>query len=1639
MKNFYLQLKKLRILLLFSVISLALVNPLSATHFVGSDISYQCTSTPGIYKVSLKLYRDCSGIQLCGGCSNAIPNGTTAGCTAGAAGTQIIGASPLCLGTNFGSFTLAAVSVTSGYDIIQTCTSVRTICTNCNTRTAGTYTPGIEVYVFEGNVNLNTIPPSCCNVTLSYSDCCRNGALTTIVPGQFFSQATINRCQTPCNSAPTFTNDAAALVCAGADFVYNLGAIDPDGDSLSYAFAESLVGPGSNVQYIAPYNAAFPFPYFGAPNNNAAPPAGIRIDPLTGDVQFRPMGVFVGMLVVEVTQWRFVGGVWVNVGVSRRDVQFQTKFCSDNRTPRIKVYRDGVLQTGANTYTVCAGTQICLDIVAEDIEDKTVTPNILSDTTDLKWNNPGLYNPVMANSTWVRNYLLTQRGIKGPKADSFKFCWVPPVSAARSLPHSFTVTGTDRFCPLPAFSTRGINIKVVAIPIPAITVVDNKCGYRTFSFTLTNPLATTLDPTKSFWEIESFPLSGNPGTYGSVATAPLPTTYKHYFNQAGTFKYKLKLNSTQPFPKGCPSVDSGTVIVKEPLKVSVRDTFNCFGKSVTVKAIPTGGTRLGNQAGFQFFQGNLASQTVIQGNLDPNVGSGITIDSFATLTPSNVGNYTNYKVKVRDNDGCFDSATFRVLTRALPIRELTPKIRLCEGEDTSFFVGANGGNAISKQYWYVAPNLTTPRDSQPTLTFTNVKASDSSTYVLKKIDTYGCTILDTTLLYVNAPVDFITPKDSVCQNEPMYPLIAKLNTMYVDSFVWIDYTSKSRLLENDTFLLATGTAGTTPYLLRGYQTYDGKTCFREDTASLKINGLPVITNRPQPVPLCQDQGMYNLGTVQTSNPAAAQTTQVWSYPPNPNAFASPGVIKIDSLRYLPGVDVGKAFGNYIYLSVKANTTGCFRRDSLLMGIFPVAPISIAGPPKFCDFDKGYSLYNLTIKINPTSNNENWYGRGLSYNSVTRRYTFTPSDTNNVIASKNVRTGLTLATDSNILKYEFIRIFPPTVQTDFFPPRPITVTMSSPSGGCASSDTVLFRVTKSPQLRAGLLPTVCSSGDSVYLSLRAIAGTNSTTAVNPQTSYWYFAAPNRNLKAIARGQVFMPFHSDIVVPNNGQNTYSLVYADTSTGCRAADTTDIRVKGIPNVSIVTNPISDSAVCSTQDKMFFTLDPLPDFLPPIDSISLTGAPGLVASIGNPLVYLPVKNNPLLQEQAYKLSYYYRTSEGCSNIATKDVRIQFPPEVSLSKNGSACEYAGSFTVDVLKSPSAKHPYGLLWSVLGGTGVIESQNNTQLVYTPSAAEKAAGKVNISIVTTNNGLCPVAGDTSVFTIYPKPTASFSGVDSGCVRPGKPLNINLVSGPNSVVDCRYIWEVDGTVEADSVNKTNFSKLLTVAKTYNMRLIVTNPLTGCSDSSVSQTSTAWPTPVADFDPDKTTTTIAKPYFTFTNKTNPLAGNTYDWDLGIDPQTGLPRRSTLVNPKEINFAADTASIPITLIAMSDKGCIDSITKFIKIEPDITVFIPNVFYPSTGGNSNTGAQTGPCMIGDVPCNRYFFIQANGFQTIEIYVYNRWGKLVFQTDKITEGWDGNDQKSGGECQQDAYVYQIFATSYSGKKYQYAGSITLLR
>lgn len=452
-------------------------NKVDAVQINTCEISYQNTSIKNIYKVMVKVYRDCSADALCAGCNIAFPNGTTNGCTLKNAGftTAITGLDKGFEGITYGEFDLNIVTgVPNAYDIVefQKCESIKSICTNCNTRTAGTYNPGVEVYIFEGLVDVSVVPANCCNISLSISIDGRNQSLITIVPETYYTECVINKCLV--NSSPTFTNNAHATICSGVDFVHQLAAIDPEGDSLSYKMVPSFKAKGVPVSYVLPYSAEYPLPFFGQPNRHAAFPAGLRIDPNTGDILFRPLGQFVANLNIEVSQWRGVNNVMTLVGTTFKELQINTtNVCNTNKVPLIKIYRDGIWKQGTQNFYVQKGTQICLDIVAEDQAALSNNPPIYADTTDLKWNNPGLFNPALATSSFTRNYILNQRTIDGPKADSFKFCWTPPASAIRAQPHLFTVTGTDRFCPQRAYVIRGINITVGEWPLGIDNVNSN--------------------------------------------------------------------------------------------------------------------------------------------------------------------------------------------------------------------------------------------------------------------------------------------------------------------------------------------------------------------------------------------------------------------------------------------------------------------------------------------------------------------------------------------------------------------------------------------------------------------------------------------------------------------------------------------------------------------------------------------------------------------------------------------------------------------------------------------------------------------------------------------------------------------------------------------------------------------------------------------------------------------------------------------------------------------------------------------------------------------------------------------------------------------------------------------------------------
>ena len=77
---------------------------------------------------------------------------------------------------------------------------------------------------------------------------------------------------------------------------------------------------------------------------------------------------------------------------------------------------------------------------------------------------------------------------------------------------------------------------------------------------------------------------------------------------------------------------------------------------------------------------------------------------------------------------------------------------------------------------------------------------------------------------------------------------------------------------------------------------------------------------------------------------------------------------------------------------------------------------------------------------------------------------------------------------------------------------------------------------------------------------------------------------------------------------------------------------------------------------------------------------------------------------------------------------------------------------------------------------------------------------------------------------------------------------------------------------------------------------------------------------------------------------------------------------------------------------------------------------------------------------NRVFNIFANpvdNIQNFQMYVYDRWGKLVFNTDDVTKGWDGKGN-NGQLCAAGVYVWVIY---YETEKNRLTnkGSITLVR
>ncbi len=360
-----------------------------------------------------------------------------------------------------------------------------------------------------------------------------------------------------------------------------------------------------------------------------------------------------------------------------------------------------------------------------------------------------------------------------------------------------------------------------------------------------------------------------------------------------------------------------------------------------------------------------------------------------------------------------------------------------------------------------------------------------------------------------------------------------------------------------------------------------------------------------------------------------------------------------------------------------------------------------------------------------------------------------------------------------------------------------------------------------------------------------------------------------------------------------------------------------------------------------------------------------------------------------------------GCLGLAdTFNVNVVLPPTLTFtqSSNGS-CGYP--VTVQFSNTSPTSN---ISWDF--GNGL------TSTINTPSTTYNALGSYTVQLIGTNDFGC-VDTITSSYEVSFRPVAAFSGSDSACNSVILQYD-NLSQGATD-----YLWifgDGDTSLEFEPFHIFNDPGV------FNVMLIAS--VDGCSDTTVAPASAVvYQPPVPDFSFSGGQQGDAG-VVQFTD--NSQNGIQWQWGFGDGDS------SSLQNPS--HFYAEFGDYAVKFTVMSAEGCYASTTKTIYVELYKNLSVPNALL--VGGEGETGL---------------FLPKGVGLKDYVCLIYDKWGNLLWSTDKLeagrpSEGWDG--KVNGQPVELGSYMWKIeakFADDVQwkgqprGSDFSQTGSVTVLR
>lgn len=294
------------------------------------------------------------------------------------------------------------------------------------------------------------------------------------------------------------------------------------------------------------------------------------------------------------------------------------------------------------------------------------------------------------------------------------------------------------------------------------------------------------------------------------------------------------------------------------------------------------------------------------------------------------------------------------------------------------------------------------------------------------------------------------------------------------------------------------------------------------------------------------------------------------------------------------------------------------------------------------------------------------------------------------------------------------------------------------------------------------------------------------------------------------------------------------------------------------------------------------------------------------------------------------------------------------------------------------------------------------------------GTTTYTVTGTSLAGCTNTDQVSV-TATPIPTAGFTpDVTMGCV----PLTVTFTNTSSGSTNCTWNFG-DGTILNGCSSVTNtfteegcFDVTLTITSAGGCQATLSVPSLICVEEA----------PIAYFIPSTNTVTEFDNQVYFDNEST--GAISYAWNFGDNSET-----SNADNPThEYPVVEQGQGWTIQLIATSPMGCMDTTYATIFFQEELIFYVPNTFTPDDDDYNQT----------------FQPVFTSGFDPYDfsMWIYNRWGELVFETHDATIGWDGSYGKNRevDMVQDGTYTWKIeFKMSRNDEHKWYAGHVNIIR